>query len=522
MNHFLQRHADSVTGMLSGFDRLLFRGTLRMLATAKGLMGYLWSLQVLLKEFGDWSQGLTQQIRAASEQVAHDSGRPIIYLNDPSARKEDLARQVARRDKIDSGLICILTAVEPCWSYDLHRDRAKKKLELVCRWRKCLHLYHYRIDPQLGFMHGRLQTWLPFNVKVCLNGREWLSRQMDDAGIGYVRRDNCFTSLADPARAQTLMDRQLTANWPRLLEQTRRLIHPAHGEAFASNPLDYYWSVDQSEWASDVMFKSPKLLSELYPRLIGHGMRALGSRDVMRFLGHRVPAHGGINGNFQGEVTSDMKSRPEGLRLKHRVNRNSVKLYDKQGSVLRVETTVNDTTDFKVYRPVEGKPASKPAYRVLRKGVADLHRRAQVSDASNQRYLDALASVEHNAKLGDLLTPLCKPTHWKGKRVRALHPLGDEDAKLLEAVARGEFTLNGFRNRDLRELLYGMSKSDEKETRRRSGAVTRKLRMLRAHGLIKKVPRTHRYVLSDYGRLAITAVLAARDATPQQLIGKAA
>jgi hypothetical protein len=521
MNPFLQRHADSVTGMLSGFDRLLFRGTLRMLATARGLMGYLWSLQVLLKEFGGWSQELTQRVRAASEQVAHDAGRPIIYLNDPSIRKEDLARQIARRDKIDGGLICVLSAVEPCWSYDLHRNRDKKKLELVCRWRKCLHLYHYRIHPRLGFMHGRLQTWLPFNVKICLNGREWLSRQMEGAGLGYVRRDNCFTAVSDLAQAQYLLDRQLTANWPELLEQTRRMIHPAHEAAFASNPLDYYWSVDQSEWASDVMFKSPKLLSELYPRLIGHGMRALASRDVMRFLGHKVPAHGGINGHFQGELTSDLKSRPEGLRLKHRLKGNSVKLYDKQGSVLRVETTVNDTRDFKVYRPVEGKPASKPKYRTLRKGIADLHRRAQVSDACNQRYLDALASVEHTARLGDLLAPLGKAITWNGKRVRPLHPLG-QDVQLLEAVARGQFTLNGFRNRDLRELLYRTSSRDEQETRRRSGAITRKLRLLRAHGLIKKVPRTHRYLLTDHGRVVITAILAASDANPQQLIGKAA
>jgi hypothetical protein len=508
--------------MLSGFDRLLFRGTLRMLATAKGLMGYLWSLQVLLKQFGDFSQHLTEQIRTASEQVAHDARRPIIYLNDPSIRKEDLARQIARRDRIDSGLICILSAVEPCWSYDLHRNRAKKKLELLCRWRKCLHLYHYRIDPQLGFMHGRLQTWLPFNVKICVNGREWLSRQMDESGIGYVRRDNGFTAISDLPRAQRLMNSQLSANWPGMLERVRQLIHPGHELALASNPLDYYWSVDQSEWASDVMFKSPRLLSELYPRLIGQAMRSLGSRDVMRFLGHKVPAHGGINGNFGGEVISDLKIRPEGLRLKHRVNRNSVKLYDKQGSVLRVETTINDTRGFKVYRTAEGNPASKPAYRTLRKGVADLHRRAQVSDASNQRYLEALAAMEHNAKLGDLLTPLCRPTSWNGKRTRGLRPLADEDAKLLEAVARGEFTLNGFRNRDLRELLYPTAARDEKQLRCRSAAITRKLRLLRAHGLIRKVPRTHRYVLSDRGRLITTALAALRDANPLQLVGTAA
>ena len=143
MKAFVQRHCASVIGTLSGFDRLLFRGTQRMLATARGMMNYLWAKQIRLTEFGDWSRELTRQVRAESERAASDAGRPVLYVNDPSARKEDLAREIARRDKVESGLVCVLSAVEPCWSYDLHRDRAGKKLVLVSRRRKCLHLYHY-------------------------------------------------------------------------------------------------------------------------------------------------------------------------------------------------------------------------------------------------------------------------------------------------------------------------------------------------------------------------------------------
>ena len=171
MNSFVQRHSQSVMGVLSGFDRLLFRGTIRMLATAKGLMGYLWAGQMLLKDFGNWSQQLTERVKEESLQVARDAGRPVIYLNDNSLRKEDLARSIARRDGIDRGLVCVLSAVEPCWSYDIHRNRAQKKLQLVSRQRKCLHLYHYHIHEQFGLSHARLQTWLPFNIRVCLNGR---------------------------------------------------------------------------------------------------------------------------------------------------------------------------------------------------------------------------------------------------------------------------------------------------------------------------------------------------------------
>lgn len=225
MKSFVQRHESKIIGILSGFDRLLFRGTLRRLATANGLAGCLWALGVLLKDFGDWSAQLTAQAREASEQLARDAGRPIIYVNDSSIRKDQLVKEIAARDGIEQGLVCVLTAVEPCWSYEIHRNRSQKKLQLVSRQRKCLHLYHYHIDPELGFMHTRLQTWLPFNMRVCINGREWLSRQMDRAGIEYQRRENCFARVSDVAGAQALLGDQLKSDWPKMLERVRAATH---------------------------------------------------------------------------------------------------------------------------------------------------------------------------------------------------------------------------------------------------------------------------------------------------------
>lgn len=514
MNEFVLRHASSVIGTLSGFDRLLFRGTLRRIASASGLLSFLCHLRVLLKDFGDYSMALTEQVKDASLEAAETAGRPVQYLPDPSVRKEEVARQIARRDRIEQGLVCVLSAVEPCWSYEIHRNAADKQLQLKPRQRRCLHLYHYFIHEQLGFMHVRVQTWLPLNLWVCVNGREWLSRQMDAAGIGYRRRENCFVQIADVPKAQALMDQQLDSNWGSLLDGIVARASPAHRQVFgpqSTYPIDPYWSVQQSEWATDVMFKSPALLAALYPRLIRQGTEGLGSRDVLRFLGKSVPETGNCHHNFKGEVAGDLKERPEGMRLKHRVNRNSMKMYDKQGSVLRVETTINDPHDLKVYRGTQEKPSDK-AWRPLRKGVADLKRRTQVSQKANERYLRAMASVEPTTPLKDLTEPLCRPVRSKGRRARALNPLSPQDAALLEASGRGEFVLKGFRNRDLRVILYPAATSDPAETRRRSGATTRKLRLLRAHGLIKKVPRTHRYLVTDKGRQIITAVLAARQA----------
>jgi hypothetical protein len=484
------------------------------------MRNYLWHARVLLKDFKRHALEVTAQIRSATERLAAAANRPVVYLASSATSKEAQAQRIAARDGISEGLVCVLSCVELGWSYEVGPNRERKQLELRGSQRKCLHYYFYLIDRRLGWMHLRMQTWFPFTLHVCVNGREWLARQLDAAGIGYSRRDNCLVDVADPARAQRLLDRQLEVDWQALLSRLVRRLHPTHRRLFAEHPTEYYWSADESEWASDVLFRSPQALWALYPRLVRHGMEAFSSREVMRFLGRKVPAHSGVHGNFLGEVQSDLATRPEGMRLKHRLGHNSIKMYDKQGSVLRVETTINDARDMKVYRAKEGPDGDVPktrAWRRLRKGVADLPRRAEISQAANERYLNALAAAEATTPLGKLAERICRPVEWQGRRSRALNPLAPHDARLLEAISRGEFTINGFRNRDLRPLLFGAADSDPPSLRRQSAAVTRKIRLLRAHGLIKKVPKTHRYVLTAQGTLIVNALIAAQKADTNTL-----
>jgi len=226
MLEFIRRHAGSVMGVINGFDRLRFRGTLLRIANAAGLRTFLSYTGVLLKDAGDWMNERTERIKEASLAMAKEAGRPVQYLNDPSIRKEDLAREIAVRDGVEDGLVCVLTAVEPCWSFDIRRNRELKKLELVSRYRKCLHIYHYFQDPRFGLMHMRLQTWFPFTLWCCVNGREWLARQLDEQKIGYVKRDNCLVAVDDMRRAQELADEQVLSDWPALLNPIAALAHP--------------------------------------------------------------------------------------------------------------------------------------------------------------------------------------------------------------------------------------------------------------------------------------------------------
>ena len=524
---FVAQHQADVIGVLSGFDRLRFRGSLPPLYHPRTMDAYLQVKGLLFKDFKEFALDLTARIKAAAQRLAEVAGRPFRYLASCNTRKETLARELIAQDRLQEGLIGVFGCVEPCRTYFLCGNRQTKKLEFKLQSGKCQHFYFYHLHPEFGLMHLRLQSWFPFLVQICLNGREWLSRQMDRYDLAYAKKENCFTALGHVKGAQRLMDKQVEINWPDQLDYLLRKNHPLATEICQPLSLHYYGTAEESEYATDILFRSPAPLGRIYPALVRHAITSFSSAEVMRFLGHRVAMHGKVRGNFKGEVVSDLKERPEGIRVKHSLNANSIKMYDKQGSVLRIETTINQTRDFRVFREAQIGPHGrahndgKKAWRILRRGVADLKRRAQVSHAANERYLTALSATSGKVPLFQWVQEVCKPVRCDGRRFRALNPWSPQDAALLQAINRGEFAINGFRNRDLRALLY-QGKAAAPELRRRSSAVTRKLVLLRAHGLIKKISGTHRYVLTTKGSTIITAVLAARQANINELTKMAA
>ena len=479
---------------------------------------------MLLKDFGKWAESITKTVRDGCQARAEELGIRQIYLNRSGVDKEALARQEAKERGIDTGPICLLSAVELCQAPLLRSDRQTKRLHLEMAPRKCIFIYQYWNDPVLGFGHTRLQTWLPLGATICLNGRHWLERQLLAQKIAYVKDGNCFPMIADWNRAQELLDRQLQTNWPSLLHGLLRNSCPLIEQVIPELSGEYYWSADETEWATDIGFRNAADLERIYPSLLRHGMVSADSPAVMRFFGKKVTEGGKIAGRAPGEIVSDYRTRYEGVRLKHWLNGNSVKVYNKAGNLLRMETTINNPRDFKVFRPANDDDSVPPSWQKMRKGVSDLHRRAQVSQACNERYGDHLASAAVSGTLQQLVGDLCAPVKSKGRRFRALNPWAAEDFETLRFIARGENTINGFRNRDLRQWLYQQAAEGAApdQLRRLSGRVTRRLSLLRAHGLIKKVPRTTRYVLTAKGQQAATAILAASAAETQRLMEMAA
>ncbi len=525
MHEFIAKQKDKIIGTLSGFDRVVFRGTLRPINFVDGMWHYLHANDVLLKDFKPHVEAVTKRIKAGSTAEAERLGRRIVYLNSSEIDKNKLAHQIANEDSIEQGLVCVLSCLELCRTFDIHRNAESKKLELRLTSGKCLFLYHYWIDPVFGWMNARIQTWFPFPVQICVNGREWLGTRMRGEDLPFLAAGNCFPWVEDWHKAQRLLDEQLRTAWPESLNRVAKQLNPEHDDIFRKYPASYYWTTYQSEWAIDVVFRNKNDLSRLYPRLVHHGMTSFSCADVIRYLGKPTRLDGQIPRSFSGPIVTDLKCREEGVRLKHYVNGNSVKLYDKAftaaGNVLRFETTIQNADDFRVFRPKEGDPEGEKQWRKLRRGIADLHRRAEISRKAAERYANAYSTVEDDATLEETIRSLEQHTHWRGRRIRALRPFGD-DTLLLKAINRGEFVVGGFRNRDLHAILFSTPPSSTAEHRRRSAAISRKLRLLRAHGLISKVPHTHRYQLTSRGRKAIMAILTALSSTIRQLTPLAA
>ena len=504
-------YKDKIMGSIRGLDRIRFRGTLRLLANSNGLRKFMSFTNVLLKDFGGWAEELTARIRQSCRAQADALGIETHYLRRSSINKEKFVRELAASRGIKEGSICMLSAVEPCMAPMVKGNKRQKTLELVMAQRKCVFVYHYFDDPVLGFGHVRIQSWLPFNIFICLNGRHWLEKQLQKEGMGYLKDGNCFPWIEDIEAAQNLFNKQMETNWSRMLMRLSLKSCPALAQVLRPLKPEYYWSADNTEWATDIMFTSVESLDTLYPSLLHHAMQVSDSPSIMRYFGTRnISLSGRIKGRNAREIVSDYRRRYEGIRVKHWKNHNSVKMYNKSGSILRIETTINSTRDFKVYRHPDDDLNRPASWQKMRKGVGDLHRRCQISDQCNTRYADALASAQVAEKLKEVVAPACNRIRKNGKSYRGLNPWQEQDYQLLSFLAQGEHALSGFRNKDLRRWLYPESEDVDKQRHRKyAGRTTRRIKLLRVHGLVRKVAKENRYRLTAKGQKFACALMSA-------------
>lgn len=496
MNTILEQYKDKINGTFSFFDRIIIKGHIRQFFSPSGKKYFLSQKDILLKDFSSYANQVTNDIVAHVEDFTASLKRPLVYLTSAKIPKEKTALAILEESPLEEGLICTLSVVEYCQTLQPLK-KTDGRLELSTVNRKCKYYYFYFIDKNLGFMHVKLQTWFPFLIQVYINGREMMKHVFDKNGITYRMYDNSFFEISDIKKAQELADKFDSKSLCRQLDFFAHKVNPYLDTIEEVFRQGYHWCVDQCEYATDVMFKSRDALEDIYPSLVGHAFYDFKCTDVFSFLGRK------LDPKFQGEAVSDYRRRPEGWRIKFKMKSNSIKMYDKFSS-LRIEMTINDPKEFKVFKDVQHRDGTiSKRWVPMGKSIANLYRYAEISKAANKRFLDSLQNIIPVKGLEKEINKICGRKTVKGKTITGFNVWEPDTFQLFETISQGKYLIKGFTNRDIRAELFPL-KADVKK---QSGKTGRLLRKLRAHGIIKKIPHSQRYLLTSNGRRILGALI---------------
>ena len=500
-----ERYADQIAGVLGCWDRMLIFGTLPKICHAEGMTLHFCKKQVRIFDYLKFAEPFRNQLRENAERLATESGIEIEFIRKRNVRKEDRVKAILAQRGEQPGLVCIFSVMEPCSTYKPWHNKQTGKTYLLPDDGKCLHYYFYFIDDELGLCYVRVPTWLPCRLQVYFNGHNWLAGLLRKRKIAFRLVDNAFAELADWTRAQQIANGLEIKRLHQRLDEFARRFCPIH----RSFGVDYHWSVDQCEYATDVVFKRQSELAAIYGNLSRTAIHTVKPDNIATFLGRK------LNAQYQGEMGNRFNIRIEGTRIKHTMGPVSLKLYDKFGLILRIETTVNDLTFFKHYREVEHRDGTKETkWASMQKTIYSLPALRELLEDANRRYLEFLSSIENPRSGRDKLDKLSQTVHNEGRSYPGFNLFDHDDEALFLGIARGEFNISGLQNKSLRRFLRGKNSSQ----------VSRLLKRLRLHGLIKKVGRTYKYYLTQFGKAVITAGLKLRELViiPQLALGSVA
>jgi hypothetical protein len=487
-----ERYAPQIAGVLSCFDRIVVFGTLPKICFAGGMTSYLYEQKVRIFDYPRFAEPFRNRLRENAERLADENGIGIEHIRRKNFRKEDRVKEILAQRGDAAGLVCIFSAMEPCTAYKPWHDKQTGKTGLKPDDGKCLHYYFYFLDEELGLGYVRVPTWLPCRLQIYFNGHNWLAAQLKKRNIGYQLLDNAFTEIGDWGQAQRIADGGEVKRIHRKLDQFAEQFCPVFGDFGVA----YHWSVDQCEYATDLVFRQQADLQAIYGNLTRTAIHTVKPDNIATFLGKKLVPQ------FEGEMGNRFNIRIEGTRIKHTMGPVSLKIYDKFGLILRIETTVNDVCFFRHYREVEHRNGThETKWAPMQKTIYSLPALRELLLAANRRYLEFLSTIADPSAGTDKLNRVCKTVRQNDRSYPGFNFFDEDDQMLFEALARGEFNISGLQNKMLRPHLRDKS----------SGQVSRLLKRLRLHGIAKKVGRTYKYYLTSFGKQVIAAGLSLKN-----------
>lgn len=491
MSSLQDRYAKQIAGSFSCFDRIIITGTIPGWCYSDGMRLYLNQNNIRIFDFPRFAEPLRDEIRDNAERLAGENSIKIEFIRrSKSFRKEDRIKEIIESRGDHPGLIHIFSAMETCPSYSPWHDKKTGNTLLHSKETKCLHYYFYFIDAEFGLCFLRVPTWVPFRLQFYCNGHNWLANRLRDKGIGFTPLDNTFLKIDDFARAGELAD-----EFP-----VERLHHSL--DAFAKrycpvirlSPNSYHWSIVQAEYATDIVFKRAEDLQPIYETLIKTAIHTVKPDSIAMFLGKK------LDSRTLAEIGTDYKFdyRIQGTRIKHYMGWAAIKMYDKQGIVLRIETTINDVSELKHYRTVEHLDGTtETKYAPMQKTIYSLSPLRELLLAANNRYLDFLSALDDTSDGQRQIKKIGDSIKREDRSFRGFNLFRGDDLQFLIALLCGEGNISGISNRLLRRALPKMTSSQ----------ISYFLKRCRVFGLIKKCGKTYKYYLTKLGRRIVIAAL---------------
>ncbi len=481
-----EQYKEQIRGVLSCYDRIILKGTLPGWSFAEGMTSFLSANKIRIFDYPEMANNLREEIRQNAERLASENNIEIEFIRKiKSFRKEDRIQEILKQRGGHPGLVHIFSAMETCTSYQPWHDKKTGRTFLKKDSGKCLHYYFYFLDTEFGLCYLRVPTWSPFQLQFYFNGHNWLAGKLTKRAIPYVLQDNAFLDIADFSKAQELSDKIRVED----LHQVLDIIAGRYCPIIHRYGLAYHWTLRQAEYATDIVFKKQSDLKRLYEPLIRTAIHSVKPEDIASFLGEK------LHMNYQGEIGNHFNTRIQGTRIKHQMGAVSIKMYDKFGLVLRIETTVNDVSEFKHYREVNqrnGTQVKKMAS--MKKNIYSLFPLIRLLKASNHRYLEFISAFPDPTDGIKKLNTVSQTIASGERNYKGFNFFAEEDQNLLTVIARGEFNISGFRNQSLQPFL----------SNRNPNQISRILKRLRLHGLIKKAGSTYKYYLTALGKSVIT------------------
>jgi hypothetical protein len=488
MELIIDRHKEKISGIISCYDRIIITGTIPVICYSQGMTSYLYSKKIRIFDYPRFAEPYRERLRENAEKLAKDNGLAIEYVKNSKARKEDIVKKGIEKNGKKEGLVYILSAMETCPTYQPWHNKQTGKTYLKGDSSKCLHYYFYFNDEVLGYGYIRVPTWCPFRLQIYFNGHSLLANALRNENIKYNLVDNAFDYISDYKKAQEIADMMDIRMLHMKLDRLAEIYCPVYKD-FGQV---YHWSVMQAEYATDIIFKSKEVLQPIYEELVKVAIHSVKPDNIATFLGQK------LHGKYEGELGNNYNVRIEGSKIKHTMGVVSIKIYDKFGRILRIEITVNNISFFKHYRSVEHKDGTtSQKLAPLKKNIYSLSILREHLMAANRRYLEFISAIEdHNVGKFNL-KKLTKPVFEKDRTYKGFNVFDEKDLEVLNTILRGEFNINGFRSKHIKKFLTDKSSSQ----------ITRIIKRLNLHGLIKKIGRTYKYYVTEFGKIVLISLM---------------